>query len=269
MTDGPIHDPEGLERALNEALAELGDPAMDAVPPGAAETRWLRAGLRIGLGRPALAGRLLELTGSGPGGGVLDAGDAGDDEPVPDVRAVSSLLARSAAMPLAQLRELGPEVVFNWATQLRAAEVLDLGRAVQAQLATGSRPDLGKAFGIAWDDGVRIHLHERDSLMTDFVALREAVGSALAGRDLRAPAPPAPPPGLAGLVDRWVRGTRTEPSLAASVVLQHGDLGRLGLIAAWNAWAGLRFRSLVPEPTFGLLVHPWVTVVGPLDAPTG
>jgi hypothetical protein len=72
-----------------------------------------------------------------------------------------------------------------------------------------------------------------------------------------------------GAVDRWVRGARPEQSPAASMVEQHGDLGRLGLIAAWNAWAALRYRALVPAPTFELLVRPWLTVIGPLDAPAG
>jgi hypothetical protein len=29
----------------------------------------------------------------------------------------------------------------------------------------------------------------------------------------------------------------------------------------------MRYRTLIPRPTFVLLVHPWVTVVGPLPEP--
>jgi len=267
--DGPIDDPDALDLAVHEALAELGEPTSDK-PLDAAGTRWLRVGLRIGLGRPALAGRLLELTAPRPGdaGDTGDIRDVGDEAPAAAPPAVSSLLARSAAMSPAQRREVGVDVVFGWATQLRSAEVLALGRAVQAQLASGSTSDLGKAYGIAWDDGIRIPVDEREALMGDFVALQEAVGSALAGRDLRE-AVPAPAPGIMGAVDRWVRGARPERSPAASMVEQHGDLGRLGLIAAWNAWAALRYRAHMPARTFQLLVQPWIAVVGPLDAPSG
>ena len=261
-SSGPIDDPEALERALREALAELGEPGTDEVPADAAETRWLRVGLRIGLGRPALAGRLLELTDPGP------SEDAGDEESVAARSVVSSLLARSAALLPAERRGVGPDVVFGWATQLRAAEVLALGQALQGQLAAGSKANLGKAYGIAWDDGARIPGDEREGLMADFVALQEAVGTALAGRDLREAEPAPASVGLAGILDRWVRGAQHERSPAAAMVEQHGDLGRLGLIAAWNAWAALRYRALVPAPTFELLVQPWVTVVGPVDPPT-
>jgi hypothetical protein len=261
VTSGPIDDPDELERALHEALVDIGEPATDETPADAAETRWLRAGLRIGLERPASASRLLALTRS--------AVSERDEAPLADRSAVSSLLVRSAAMLPAQRREVGRDVVFGWATQLRAAEVLALGRAVQGQLAAGSKTDLGKAYGIAWDDGARIPGDEREGLMGDFVALQEAVGSALAGRVLRETEPAPASVGLAGIVDRWVRGARPERSPAASAVEQHGDLGRLGLIAAWNAWAALRYRALVAEPTFELLLEPWVTAIGPLDPPAG
>jgi hypothetical protein len=271
VTDRPTDDPGALRRALDEALAELGEPA-GGDPPDADGTRWLRAGLRIGLGRPALAGSLLELTAPGPGDGTGVAGppDADEAAPAPALAAVSSLLARSATMPAAQRREVGRDVAFGWATRLRAADVLALGQAVQRQLAGGASPDLGKAFAIAWDDGVRIPVDERDGLLSDFVALQEAVGSALAGRDIREPEPGAAPLGLAGIVDRWVRGARPERSPAAAKIHEAGEAGRLGLIAAWNAWAALRYRSQVPPPTFALLVEPWESVVAPFeDAPAG
>jgi hypothetical protein len=216
------------------------------------------------MGRPALAGRLLELT-------TADSGEAASpgDDPEPDRAprtAVSSLLVRSAALPLAQRREVGPDVTFGWASQLDATDVLSLGRAVQHQLATGGKADLGKAFGLAWDDGARIPVDEREGLMRDFIALQEAIGSALAGRDLREPAPAPSAQGLSAVFDRWVRGVRPERSPAAAKVEEHGEPGRLGLIAAWNAWAALRYRPLVPAATFERLVQPWTTVVGPLDA---
>ena len=40
--------------------------------------------------------------------------------------------------------------------------------------------------------------------------------------------------------------------------------GRRGLVALWNVWMAMRYRTLIPQPTFDQLVHPWVTVVGPL-----
>jgi hypothetical protein len=272
VTSGARDDPEALDRALHEALAEVGEPAT-AAPLDAAGARWLRLGLRVGLGRPALAGRLLELmepgTDDDPRHGDLAGNvDADSDPRARARRAVSALLARSAAMLPAQRREVGPEVAFAWATQLRAAEVLALGRSVQEQLAAGSSADLGRAYGIAWEEGGRIPVDEREALMGDFVALQEAIGSALAGRDLREAEPAPATLGLVGAVDRWIRGARPTPSPAASMVAQQGDLGRLGLIAAWNAWAALRYRALIPAPTFELLVQPWITVVGALDDPS-
>jgi hypothetical protein len=262
-TTGASDDPE-VRRALEEALEGLGERVAGDLPDRDG-TRWLRVGLRIGLGRPALAGRLLELTAGG-------AGETGDD-PGPDEaastrgRAVSSLLVRSAAMTPAQRREAGPEVTFGWATGLRPGDVLALGHAVREQLDAGATADLGKAFGVAWDAGVRLPHGEREGFMAEFVALQEAIGSALAGRDLRQAPQPASPLGLVGLVDRWVRGARAERSPASSMVEGSGEPGRLGLVAAWNAWMALRYRSLVPPPVLELLLHPWRTVVGPVDTP--
>ena len=57
---------------------------------------------------------------------------------------------------------------------------------------------------------------------------------------------------------------RPEELQAAEAIERNGDDGRRGLVALWNVWMAMRYRTLIPQPTFDQLVHPWVTVVGPL-----
>ena len=60
---------------------------------------------------------------------------------------------------------------------------------------------------------------------------------------------------------------RPGESQAAAAIDRSGEPGRLGLIALWNVWMAMRYRRLIPRPTFELLVHPWETVVGALPGP--
>ena len=66
--------------------------------------------------------------------------------------------------------------------------------------------------------------------------------------------------GLACLFSPRAQG----PSAVAAAIEAAGDPGRYGLVALWNAWMAMRYRSAMPAATFELLVRPWVTVVGRL-----
>jgi hypothetical protein len=133
-------------------------------------------------------------------------------------------------------------------------------------LRSGSPPEVGRAFGIAWNAGVRLPRHDQEAMIGEFADLEVTIGSVLAGRDLRA-IRPAPKRGLAALFD--FRGSRTRESdtQAFSAIELAGEPAKRGLVALWNVWVAARYRGLIPPPTFEMLVHPWVTVVGPLPGP--
>lgn len=277
--DDTARDARALEEALDEALAELPDTGRGAAPERV-DYRWLDIGLRVGMDRPEQARRLLALIGARDGaalrrggtGGVSQVGGLaaeGPEGPAP-VPVASSLLARSAAMPLSERAGVEPEVTFGWATRLTPGEVLTLGRVVHEMLTAGAPPDIGRGFGIAWDAGVRIPRHERDAMIREFAKLEVAVGSVLAGHDLLADEPAPRPQGLGALFDLFAPRSAPGESRAAAAIEVSGEMGRRGLVALWNVWVAMRYRALVPQPTFELLVRPWVTVVGPLPvrAPT-
>jgi branched-chain amino acid aminotransferase len=178
----------------------------------------------------------------------------------------SSLLARSAALPSSERAALGPDQVYGWAAALAPAEVLLLGRVVHEMLRTGSPPEAGRAFGIAWWGGARLPRHDQESMIREFADLEVTIGSVLAGRDLR-DVRPAPKRGLAALFDFLPSRTRESESQAFSAIELAGEPAHLGLIALWNAWVAVRYRALIPPPTFEMLIRPWVTVVGPLPGP--
>ena len=259
---------QALDTALRDAIADLGSAGDDVVPQ-AADYRWLAVGLQLGLQRPGTARRLLDLIGGpdavrapSPGGDPGDATSVGDASPV-----LSALLARAAALPSSERAGLGPAVTFGWAARLTRGQVLALGHAVEDMLAAGAPADIGRGFGLTWDAGVRLPHGDRDAMFREFTALEITVGGVLAGRDLRAEEAAQRPSGLGGLFDQWVTRARPEDTAAATALEGSGERGRRGLVALWNVWVVMRYRSLIPEATFALLTRPWVTVVGPLPAP--
>jgi len=268
-------DTRALEEAVDEALAESSD--LDPVAFEAADYRWLGIGLRLGLERPDRARHLLELIGAleadqaafadvhprgvSPADGTAAAYPAG----AVAVPVSSSLLARAAALPWSERTGLGPDVAFGWAARLSSGEILALGRVVQEMLAVGSPPDVARGFGLAWDAGVRLPRQEQDAMFRDFTELEVTVAGVLSGRDVRAEEEAQRPRGFAALFGQWV--ARPEQSRAAAALESSGESAQRGLVALWNVWMAMRYRSLIPLPTFELLVHPWVTVVGPLPPP--
>lgn len=285
-TDGgdTAHQPASPDDALGEALAEL----TDAAAPEAVDYRWLGIGLRIGLERPERARHLLELIGRRGQGGVaatlpeagtspgdVDAAPA-DGDAAPAGAAVddssgalavpvrSLLLARAAALPSSAREGLGPEVTFGWVARLTAGEILSIGRVVGEMLAAGSPANVGRGFALTWDAGVRVPSSERNALFREFTALEVTVGGILVGRDLRGPGPAREPRGFAALFGQLVPQSPPENAQAAAALEQRGEPARRGLVALWNAWVAMRYRSRIPQPVFDLLVRPWVTVIGAL-----
>jgi hypothetical protein len=51
---------------------------------------------------------------------------------------------------------------------------------------------------------------------------------------------------------------------ASRVLERMGGPAQRGLIAVWNTWAAVRYRSLMPAPLYEQLTQAWVTVVGRL-----
>lgn len=255
--------PRAFHEAADEALAALPEAERPS-DPGFLDDASLGAGLRLALSDPERARALLAL---------LEAGEAAtgpatrsDTQPAAGgVPATSALLARSAALPASEHAVRGPEVTFGWAAQLTADEIVAVGRAVGAMLAAGAPRDLGRGFGLAWDGGVRLPHRDIETSFRDFTELEITVGGVLAGRDLRLGAgSPPPPSGLGALFGSWIPRKDPREAQAAEAVDRHGEDGRRGLVALWNAWMAMRFRALIPEPVFEQLVEPWVSVVGPL-----
>jgi hypothetical protein len=280
QTDGDdtAHRAPALEGALGEALAGLPE-GHRAAAPETVDYRWLAVGMRLGLERPAQARGLLEMIGDAEADlGTSRGGDAGGDFPaggpategpgggVP-VPVPSSLLARAAALPWAERVGMAPEVTFGWVAGLAPAEILSLGRVVGDMLAAGSSANVGRGFGLAWDAGVRLPRRERSAMFREFAELEVTVGGVLAGHDLRAGEQAPQPGGLGGIFGMLVTRARPQETQAAAAVEGSGEPGRRGLVALWNVWVAMRYRSRIPQPTFELLVRPWVTVVGALPEP--
>jgi hypothetical protein len=270
--DGAVDRSSALEEALAQALASVHDRG-SAPAPDSADYRWLGIGLRLGLERPGHAQHLLELLAAAgapqastpegdAGNGAADPGDAVAD-PAVDAPAASRFLARSAALPGPEKTSVGPAVVFGWAAELTPAQVLRIGAVVGEMLAGGAPADVGRGFGLAWDGGVRIPGPERDALFEDFTQLEVSVAEVLTGRDLRSVDAAPRPHGFGAFAQLF--GPRAQgPSAVTAAIEAAGDPGRHGLVALWNAWMAMRYRSVMPAPTFELLVGPWVSVVGPL-----
>jgi hypothetical protein len=280
QTDGDdtAHRAPTLEGALGEALAGLPD-GHRAAAPETVDYRWLAAGMRLGLERPAQARGLLEMIGDAEADpGTSRGGDAGGDLPSGgpategpgggvQVPVPSSLLARAAALPWAERAGMAPEVMFGWVAGLAPGEILSLGRVVGDMLAAGSSANVGRGFGLAWDAGVRLPRRERSAMFREFAELEVTVGGVLAGHDLRAGEQAPQPGGLGAIFGMLVTRARPQETQAAAAVEGSGEPGRRGLVALWNVWVAMRYRSRIPQPTFELLVRPWVTVVGALPEP--
>jgi hypothetical protein len=162
---------------------------------------------------------------------------------------------------------MAPDVVLGWVAGLTPAEIVSLGRVVGDMLAAGSPANLGRGFGLAWDDGVRLPRRERTAMFREFAELQVSVGGVLAGHELRTGEPAPQPGGIGAIFGMLVPRVRPEESQAAAAVAAKGEAGRRGLVALWNVWVAMRYRSSIPRPLFELLVRPWVTVVGALPEP--
>jgi hypothetical protein len=281
-------DPADLAAALGASLAVAGEQAGD----GPVDVRSLTMGLRVGLRHPELARHLLEtLNGAHaaePAASVPSsdsaasvpssdsaapgvpsdapeaaAGDALGDDGVP---VASQLLARAARLPHGEARP-DPEVLFSWALRLLPSEIPAMGRIVQGMLADGAAADTGRGFGLAWSAGVRLPHRDVDRLFADFTELELTVCSVLAGHDLRDVPPASGGGGIGRVFSGWFGGSAggSPASREADAVLDRGGrVAQLGLVATWNAWMAMRYRDLVPEATFDLLVRPWIRTLGPL-----
>jgi len=266
---------------LTDALAELRD---DFAPqPGESDDRyWLRIGLALGLRRPGRAQLLLErlegrsATAAAParadagapeagttsgvradGGDESDAdADAGPDE----IPVASMLLVRAAALPLDE----PPDTAFGWALRLRADEITLMGRITDGFIEGGARRDLARGFGIAWTGGVKVPGNELNLLFGRFTDLVLTVASVLAGHDIREAGLRAKP-SISSVMRGWFMPKPAPGSDEAGAVLARlGDPAQRGLIAVWNTWAAVRYRSAMPEGLYEDLTHAWVTVVGRL-----
>jgi hypothetical protein len=243
---------------------------------GPVDARWVAIGMRLGLERPERARTLLKMMGAReaarPVPGETEAGTAGgggsraaDEPPGPaSIPVASALLARAAALPPDALASAGPDVAFGWVARLSPGEILRLGQVVGEMLAAGSPPDLGRGFGITWSAGVRVPRDELEKMLADFAELEITVGGLLAGRELRTGQPADKPQGIAAWLGDWIPRTRPEETQAAAAIERSGESARRGLVALWNIWMAMRYRARIPQPTFELMVQPWVTVVGPL-----
>jgi hypothetical protein len=258
---------DAIEATVRAALEDLLGDNAPSVSGGvdAPDLRWLGLGLRLGLERPDRAHRLLEM---------LDAGVAPVAVDTDDIPARSRLLARSAASAAstASTADADPEIEFSWAARLAPNEIMAMGRTVEQMLADGARSDLSRGFGIVWKDGAKIPIKNLEVMFDEFTRLELVVVSVLAGRDLAAAARDEPKGrggwlgglGVLGMLSGSRRGTSPALHEADLVLRQRGKPASLGLVALWNVWTAVRYRELIPAPTFDLLVQPWVSVVGRL-----
>jgi hypothetical protein len=114
---------------------------------------------------------------------------------------------------------------------------------------------------------VRLPQGDLEKLFREFVQLELTVGSVLEGRDLRIVDAPARPRGPGGILDAWLQHKDPRELQAAAALDRTGEPAHRGLVALWNVWMAMRYRTQMPPATFELLVRPWVTIVGPLPEP--
>jgi len=260
----------GLERPghARHLLALIAARAADAGPDEAASAgrTWDAAGARDTGPDPddaAIIPAGPPPAGAGPADRATVADGTAPAHPGAAAPPPSLFLARSAAMSLADRAAQGPDVVFGWAGELGAGQVTQIGRAAIDMLAQGAPADLGRGFGLAWDGGLRIPRLERDALFGEFTELEVVVAGIIAGHDLRPAEPEARQRGFGAFAQLF--GTRPSGQTAAATAIDGaGEPGRRALVALWNTWMAMRYRSGIPASTFDALVRPWVTVVGPL-----
>ncbi|MDH4142826.1 MAG: hypothetical protein OEV61_09455 [Chloroflexota bacterium] len=259
--DGGDKRDEGraIDAALSAALEDLTGRGGD-VGPDAVDYRWLGIGIELGLRRPERGRALLALMAA------QEKGEPGtDDTPEPaSIPVASALLARAATLPASARTGAVSEAAFGWVTRLAPGEILLLGQVVGEMLAAGSPSDVGKGFGIAWSVGDSVSRDELEAMLDEFTELEITVGGILAQRDLRTGRSAERPQGIAAWLGDWMPRSRPEERQATEAIERNGEAARRGLVALWNVWMAMRYRTRIEPPVFDLLVHPWVTVVGPL-----
>lgn len=266
--DGTADAPDALAAALSEAGIDA--PSVDPAS--------LAAGLLVGLERPDRARRLLVLLAgrSTSGRTAATPEPAGEpaDEPAtgqPDRAAAdgevpvgSMLLARAASMAMESDPPLNAETTFGWAARLTRDQVLSMGRVVGDMLAAGGPRDLERGFAITWSGGVRLPSSDFTAQFKAFTELEVTVASVLAGANLRATVHVPEEGRFASLFGSLLAKSDPLSAESAAVLERGGETAKRGLIALWNTWMAMCYRSSLPTALFDQLVQPWITVVGPL-----
>jgi len=189
-TDDTTRDPAALDEAL-------------AAGAGGARGRWRRCQCRHrGLPmarRRAPAGPGASRPGASPAGGDRGGGAGRRARHRPgadDFRSGQLVAARPGGRdPRAGAcgRRAGSAVRLGG--QALARRGPGAGSRRGEMLASGAPPDLGRAFGITWDAGVRLPRRELDAMFAEFTDLQVTAASVLSGRDLRAIEHPSRDPG--------------------------------------------------------------------------
>ncbi len=239
------------------AAAEPAVPTGDPAP-----------GLRLGPRDPDATHRPLRKRGAAedePAAPTAGSGTSGGPAGTPGVVTERSrLLAASAGRAAAGHDGRTPAERFAWAAMLTRAEVLAMGAALRAMLAAGAPTDLERGFGVAWRAGLTLPGRTFRQLFAEFAELEITVAGALAGYDLRSRAEPRRAGRLDALLGRLAPGGGSLDAAAGAIVAHGGGGARLGVVAAWNAWAALLYRPVVPADLFDLLTRPWVAIAGPV-----
>jgi branched-chain amino acid aminotransferase len=251
------------------ALRAAREAWVDAVSRGRAGSTFLAASSAGGYppGSPGSPGSPVEPGEAGPadepspGHAPLPPADEGVVAPR------SRLLVRSALLGRERARELGPEQVWGWAAGLTKDQIIWLGRVVAEVARTAAVPNVERAFGVAWDQGVHLPWPDREGYVGEFAELGVTIGSDLAGRDLRADDVPQRSRGWRALLDFRFSRTRPSEERAFSAIDAAGREAGLGVIACWNVWMAARYRSELDPNLFELLTRPWRTVIGDLPQP--
>lgn len=179
----------------------------------------------------------------------------------------SRLLVRSALLGRERMEELGPEQIWGWAAGLSRDQIVWMGRVVAAMARDEAVPNIERAFGVAWDQGVHLPWSDRERFIGEFADLGVTIGSDLAGRDLREEDVRPRGRGWRAVLDLRFSRTRPSEERAFSTIEAAGREAGLGVIACWNAWLAVRYRSTLEDALFEQLTRPWRTVVGDLPPP--